>query len=267
MARRLVWTSAARSHVGTVRSINEDAFLEMPRLGLGGLWAVADGMGGHEAGDVASQTIIDMLRQVPPPSNPATFINTVELALQRANYLLQEKSAADYQRRIIGSTVAVLIVFGNQACCLWVGDSRAYRLRNGQLQQLTRDHSHVQELLDRGLITSTEALRHPMANVITRAVGSSDTLRIDKKSFTLEPGDVFLLCSDGLNKALADEEIAQLLAAANHYSVVQALIHTALIRGANDNVTSAVIRIIREEPDLEATAKTVPLQKPRFWRR
>ena len=236
------WSSAGRSHVGMVRAINEDACLAMPELGL---WAVADGMGGHEAGDVASQMIVETLQEIPLPLTWPDFLNSVREALYDVNRRLREESAQHYQHRTIGSTVVVLLAHEHQCACLWVGDSRIYRLRNGQLEQLTRDHSHVQELVDQGLLTPEEAHRHPLANVITRAVGSADDLQIDEVVYPLQVGDLFLLCSDGLNKTVPDEEIARLLAHSNHncQEAVKAFIHLALMRDANDNVTTIVVNI------------------------
>ena len=236
------WSSAGRSHVGMVRAINEDACLAMPELGL---WAVADGMGGHEAGDIASQMIVETLQEIPLPLAWPDFLNSVREALHDVNRRLREESAQRYQNRTIGSTVVVLLAYDSQCACLWVGDSRIYRLRNGQLEQLTRDHSHVQELVDQGLLTPEEVHRHPLANVITRAVGSADDLQIDEVVYPLQVGDLFLLCSDGLNKTVPDEEIARLLAHSNHncQEAVKAFIHLALMRDANDNVTTIVVNI------------------------
>jgi serine/threonine protein phosphatase PrpC len=236
------WSSAGRSHVGMVRAINEDACLAMPELGL---WAVADGMGGHEAGDIASQMIVEALQQTPVPPNWPDFLHSVREALYDVNRRLREESAQRYQHRTIGSTVVVLLAHGDQCACLWVGDSRIYRFRDGQLEQLTRDHSHVQELVDQGLLSPEEAHRHPLANVITRAVGSSDDLQVDEVTHELQVGDVFLLCSDGLNKTVNDEEIARLLAHSNNncQEAVKAFIHLALMRDASDNVTTVVVSI------------------------
>lgn len=236
------WSSAGRSHVGMVRAINEDACLALPELGL---WAVADGMGGHEAGDVASRMIVETLQQLPPPASWQDFLDSVRERLFEVNRRLREESAQRYHHRTIGSTVVVLLAHEDRCACLWVGDSRIYRLRNGQLDKLTRDHSHVQELVDQGLIAPEDANRHPLANVITRAVGSSDDLQIDQTIFPLQAGDMFLLCSDGLNKTVSDEEIARLLAHSDHncQEAVKAFIHLALMRDANDNVTTVVVNI------------------------
>ncbi|MFO1425046.1 MAG: PP2C family serine/threonine-protein phosphatase [Candidatus Competibacteraceae bacterium] len=236
------WSSAGRSHVGMVRAINEDAYLALPERGL---WVVADGMGGHEAGDVASQMVIEALQQIEPPMSWPDFLEAVRESLRGVNQRLREESAQRYQHRTIGSTVVVLLAYETQCACLWVGDSRIYRLRDGQLRQLTRDHSHVQELVDQGLIAPENAHRHPLANVITRAVGSADELQIDEVAHPLQAGDLFLLCSDGLNKTVSDEEIARLLAHSEHncQEAVKAFIHLALMRDANDNVTTVVVNI------------------------
>ncbi len=229
-----------------VRRHNEDAFLNAPNQGKHtGLWAVADGMGGHEAGDVASQCIIFQLKQLAPAKGePAEWIEQVRQALVEANRHLRQEAIRRYNGRVIGSTVAVLVIHENTATGLWVGDSRLYRLRDGVLKQLSRDHSHVQELVDQNIITLEEAHRHPLGNVITRAVGSDDELRVDTVTSDLCQGDIFLLCTDGLNKMLSDETIEQILAAADSCQAgVKQLVDLALDGGATDNVTVAMVRI------------------------
>ncbi|MDG4553634.1 MAG: serine/threonine-protein phosphatase [Candidatus Competibacter sp.] len=256
------WSSAGRSHVGMVRAINEDACLVMPEMGL---WVVADGMGGHEAGDIASQMLIENLQQIPPPLDWRDFLDAVRQRMQEVNQRLRQESAQRYQNRTIGSTVVVLLAYGAQCACLWVGDSRIYRLRDDQLQQLTRDHSHVQELVDQGLIAPEDAHRHPLANVITRAVGSADEMLIDEVIHPLCPGDMFLLCSDGLNKTVSDEEIGRLLIHSDHdcHEAVKAFIHLALMRDASDNVTTVVVNIdgaleTAEEPGSATADDPIP---------
>lgn len=258
MSQRLVWTSAAHSDIGKVRRVNEDACLERPHVGAGGLWAVADGMGGHTAGDVASRVVIDALREVQPAADEASFSNYVQQAVARANTNLLEQAAYQYQNRTVGTTVAILLAYDRSGVCLWAGDSRIYRLRNGQLQQLTHDHSHVQELVDRGVLEPAAARHHPMANVITRAVGVRHELSLDSGRFDLAGGDVFLLCSDGLSKLLTDDEIAQLMDGVNSRTAVQKLIDSALARGADDNVTTVVVSI-HEVDDAAEDETTIPL--------
>ncbi len=244
------WLSAERSHVGMVRAINEDACLALPEMGL---WAVADGMGGHEAGDIASQMIVETLKQITPQQDWEDFLAAVREGLREVNRRLRAESAQRYQHRTIGSTVVVLVMRESQCACLWAGDSRIYRLRGDELQQLTRDHSHVQELVDQGLISAEDAHRHPLANVITRAVGSTDDLPIDEAVYPLQAGDMFLLCSDGLNKTVSDEEIAHLLSDSQHHcdAAVKAFIHLALMRDANDNVTTVVVDVAAANPNAE----------------
>lgn len=239
-ARRFHWSSADRTHVGMVRKVNEDACISLPDLGL---WAVADGMGGHEAGEVASGMIVKALSEVANDLGWEDLIKAAKNQLHQVNEQLREESNQRYQQRTIGSTVAVMLARDDQCACLWAGDSRIYRLRKGQLEQLTRDHSHVQELVDQGLIDPEQAHDHPLGNVITRAVGSAEALEIDVRVLPLQTGDVFLLCSDGLNKVVSDTEISRLLNAADLQEVVESLVQLALVRGASDNVTVVVIGV------------------------
>ncbi|MEE4376209.1 MAG: protein phosphatase 2C domain-containing protein [Candidatus Competibacteraceae bacterium] len=239
-ARRFHWSSADRTHVGMVRKVNEDACISLPELGL---WAVADGMGGHEAGEVASGMIVKALGEVAADLGWDDLIKAAKDQLHQVNEQLREESNQRYQQRTIGSTVAVMLARDDQCACLWAGDSRIYRLRKGQLEQLTRDHSHVQELVDQGLIDPEQAHDHPLGNVITRAVGSAEALDIEVKKYPLQTGDVFLLCSDGLNKVVSDPEITRLMSAADLQEVVESLVQLALVRGASDNVTVIVIGV------------------------
>lgn len=234
------WSSESLSHVGMVRKVNEDAWLERSDIGL---WAVADGMGGHEAGDVASRMVVEALANVQVPGSSEALLASAENQLREVNEFLRTTSAISYQDRVVGSTVAVLGIFGDVATCLWVGDSRVYHYKDGTLRRLTRDHSHVQTLVDQGLIAEQDAERHPMANVITRAVGASDALEIDHVNVTLDGQERFLICSDGLTRLVSDAEIQLTLAQAGDREAVQALIHMALVRGAPDNVTSIVVSV------------------------
>jgi protein phosphatase len=236
----LRWSSASLSHVGKVRHNNEDSCLALPEAGL---WAVADGMGGHAAGELASRMIINALGRIVPPGHWPAFVEQVQACLQQTNHSLRELSARFHQRRTVGSTVVVLLAHENRGACLWVGDSRLYLLRDGELDQLTHDHSYVQELVDRGQIKPREARVHPQGNVITRAVGQRDDLLIDRIDFPLQAGDVFLLCSDGLNRMVSDAEIDILLSCGSCQDTVQSLIDLTLRRGAYDNVTAVVIDV------------------------
>ncbi len=217
-----------------VRKVNEDSFLSRDDIGL---WAVADGMGGHQAGDVASQKVTASLGAVPLSSNINDLLHTTRMAINSANTELLSMGGLYDASRVPGSTVAVLLIQGDSAVAVWAGDSRIYRLRNGMAQQITKDHSHVQELLDRNLIRPEEAEPHPMANVITRAVGIEEPLDLDALHLDVVDGDRYLLCSDGLTRLLSLEEIEALMQHQELEESVQTLIHTALVRGAPDNVT------------------------------
>lgn len=236
---RLRWQSAAATHVGTVRQVNEDACLDRPEIGL---WLVADGMGGHQAGDVASRMIVDSFRDMPAPGNRDGFLEAILDRLQTVNGELQ-RYAAENGADVVGSTVALLFGFDAQVSCLWAGDSRIYRLRDGEMRQLTRDHSKVEELVSLGLVDREDADSHPAGNVITRAVGAAESLAVDVVSHELRPGDRFMLCSDGLNKTVSDAEIADILQHRGCAEAPKALIYRALDCGARDNVTAAVVHI------------------------
>ncbi len=236
---RLVFESAARTHVGKVRKLNEDNFCD--RLDVG-LWAVADGMGGHQAGEVASGLIVDAMERVDDFSSGYAFLDDVRESIQRVNRTLIAKAAVMAPGSLIGSTAVVLLAFAGHYACLWAGDSRAYLLRDGRFEQITRDHSRMQELIDAGSLSRAEAKSYARSNVITRAVGVTDRLALDMHQGPLEGGDVFLLCSDGLTGMLDDREIAAMLSEASLDTVADALIERTLERGAKDNVTVVLVR-------------------------
>lgn len=231
------YESASHSHVGMVRQVNEDACLDAVKAGL---WVVADGMGGHAAGDFASSLIVDTLRGIPPePSLPA-YVQALRVGLEQVNAAIRQETV---RRGVgtIGSTLVLLVARGANATCLWAGDSRLYRLREGQLEAISHDHSYVQELLDNRLLSEAEAREHPMANIVTRAVGAQDRLELSAVDLEVRPGDSFLLCSDGLNKTVEDHELREVLGNVGPYEVVRSLVHLGLTRGAPDNITAVVI--------------------------
>ena len=199
------WSSASRTHQGMVREYNQDACLELPGKGL---WAVADGMGGHAVGDLASRMIVEALAEVSAGKSLERSVENAKGCLQRVNRALR-KEAADRREALIGSTVVVLLAHRRRGVCLWAGDSRMYRYRDGSLEQLSRDHSQLEELVSSGLLSRAEAERHSSPNVITRAVGAEDSLKLEDRPFELRDGDLFLLCSDGLTNEVTDEEIAR----------------------------------------------------------
>ncbi|MFB4404460.1 protein phosphatase 2C domain-containing protein [Pseudomonas inefficax] len=232
------YSAASYSHVGMVRKINEDACLE---LTWDGLWAVADGMGGHAAGDYVSSLAVDSLRQLPLVDGLEDFTQVLRDTLARVNRAVREETL----RRgvaMMGSTVVVLAARGDRAVGLWAGDSRLYRLRDGRIERLSHDHSYVQELQDSGLLNEAEARVHPRGNIVTRAIGVEDQLELQAVSVQVQPGDTYLLCSDGLNKTAEDHEIADVLGHADPYQVVRSLVHLGLTRGAPDNITAVVVK-------------------------
>jgi len=235
----LRWQSAAATHVGTVRTVNEDAYLDRPEIGL---WLVADGMGGHHAGDVASSMIVKSFDDIGIPANGDEFLEAILDRLQTVNTDLQNY-ARDNGASVVGSTVALMFGFGSRASCLWAGDSRIYLLREGKLRQLTRDHSKVEELISLGLVDREEAHTHPVGNVITRAVGAAESLALDIVSHEMRAGDRYMLCSDGLNKTVPDREIADILTQQSCGEAPRALLYRALDNDARDNVTAVVIHV------------------------
>lgn len=232
------WASATVTHTGKVRQVNEDACLALPERGL---WVVADGMGGHEAGDVASQMIVDSLGDVSGHDEPADLLDEVEDRLLDVNMNLFEAGAMSSDARTIGSTVIALLALDRHCVVIWAGDSRAYRLRGSDLEQLSTDHSQVEEMVQTGELRREDAEDHPLANVITRAVGGNDELQLDIELRELCDGDRYLLCSDGLYKDLTDSQIARCLGHAEPRAACDALLEAVLAGEASDNITAAVI--------------------------
>jgi serine/threonine protein phosphatase PrpC len=237
MSSAFRWESASRSEVGNVRKLNEDAMLD---LSARGLWVVADGMGGHDAGDIASKMVTDRLRSIDVHDTFSAFVNDVEDRVLDANERLYDMA----HRRgdaIIGCTVVALLANGRHCLSVWAGDSRVYRLRDGQLEQLTRDHSEVEELLERGEISPESAGTHASQNVVTRAVGGAERLFLDYAVDEVRDGDRFLLCSDGLYKELSSADLTERLKTATCVAACDALLETAMGRECADNVTAIVV--------------------------
>lgn len=239
LKRPIEWHSGSGTDVGMVREINEDALICRPEVGL---WAVADGMGGHRVGDLASGMIVEALKEVREGTSLADFVEAVEDCLIGVNQEIITYSNQFLNRAIMGSTLVSLLIYGRVGVCLWVGDSRLYRLRNHQLTSLSRDHSHVQELIEMGAIEPEEAEGHPQANVITRAIGVDQAGMIDLNVFNTQIGDTFLLCSDGLYNSVPSNEMVHLLAQASTAQAAQDLVDAALKKGASDNVSVIVVR-------------------------
>ena len=230
-----------RTHVGLRRKVNEDSLLECTERGL---WAVADGMGGHEAGEVASAMVIEALAGLPITNNLEADTANAVSAMIRVNQELIVLARSDIHPRTIGSTVVGLIIRDGQYRCFWAGDSRAYRVRRGVIRQLTRDHSLVQDLVEAGMIAPDEAHNHPNANVITRAVGAAETLIVDTVGGDARPGDQFLLASDGLTRLVDDGEMRDELAEFEPSEAAGKLLDAVLVRGAPDNVSLIITKVV-----------------------
>ena len=231
----------SRTHVGLKRKVNEDSVMVRTDHGL---WAVADGMGGHEAGDVASRKVAEALARLPDGRDLDDLTDNAVSALEDVNAELIRLARADHRPRTIGSTVVGLAIRGGQYRCFWAGDSRAYRVRGNRIERLTRDHSLVQGLIDAGMLSLEEAKDHPDANVITRAVGASESLEVEIAAGDAEPGDQFLLASDGLTRLVDDDELATILSSWPPGDAADTLIDAVLARGAPDNVSLIIARVV-----------------------
>ena len=233
------YKSASKSHVGMVRQVNEDACLDLPENRL---WVVADGMGGHAAGDYVSSLIVDSLRSLPVGRSLDEYTAALRTELTRVNAAVREETA-NRGVTMMGSTVVVLAARGLRGVCLWAGDSRLYRLRDGELERISRDHSYVQDLQDSGLLSEADARVHPRANIVTRAIGVEAQLELSVVDLLIAPGDSYLLCSDGLNKTVEDHEIRDVLSHAQPDEIARSLVHLGLNRGAPDNITTLVVKV------------------------
>jgi serine/threonine protein phosphatase Stp1 len=231
------------THPGAVRSSNQDAMLCRPEIGL---FAVADGAGGHQNGAMAASLTLDRLAAIPASVPPEIRLASVRSGCMDAHRQLRALGGAHGPDALMATTLVLVLVHRWHFACLWAGDSRAYLLREGTLHRLTSDHSIVQSLIDAGDITEAEADAHPSSHVITRAIGAGDPAPVlDKSAGTLMPGDRLLLCSDGLYKTLPDAALAALLEAAGDSpeDMTGPLIQAALARGARDNVTAVVVEL------------------------
>lgn len=223
-----------------MRTHNEDAFLSNPDKRL---WAVADGMGGHSAGDVASQTTVRRLDAVERPAGTAEFVNLIDDALMAANDELIVY-ARENDLELVGSTAVVLFDAGDYMMCGWVGDSRCYKVSDGQISALTTDHSQGQEMIDSGAFTAEEVEQQHQAAALVRAIGAEKRLVAQWVVSPAQPGECFLLCSDGVTKEIEEDEIGQILSKADGaQDGASRLIQTCLDRGARDNITAVVVKV------------------------
>ncbi len=257
------FTCAARTDTGIVRSGNEDNYLMLSERGI---FIVADGMGGHAAGEVASEMAVRLISKELGSLRGLTDEQAGERmrqAIIQANNAIFERTLTEHDKRGMGTTTTAMILLPHRYLIGQVGDSRAYLLRNGQFFQVTKDHSYVQEQVDLGLLTAEQARVHPYSNVITRCIGANSEVVPDLYYGALRPGDVVLLASDGLTGMLEDEELFSILAAGGApQEWVDQMVSEANRRGGLDNITAIIIRI--DAPDDAADDNpTLPIATPR----
>lgn len=247
----------AVTHPGKVRPRNEDALLARADIGL---WAVADGMGGHDAGDVASQLIVKALDGIAKATTAVELLEATESRIFEAN---REIIALSRQNGggIIGSTVAILLISEDHYACLWAGDSRLYLVNQGVARQVSRDHTEVEEMIASGALSPDEARKWPQ-NVITRAIGVHENLELDIITGAFEESAVFILCSDGLTKHVSDEEICRHASVENAQSACDALVDLALERGGYDNISVIIVRPLRGASPVDTVSRTATEDLP-----
>jgi protein phosphatase len=235
------YLSAGHTHTGKVRKHNEDAILVREDVGL---WVVADGLGGHSAGDYASGLIVERLGSLPRHGDVFDFIEAIEDTLAQVNTELRQ-AAATRGVDLIGSTVVLLVYDPDFMLCGWVGDSRAYCFEDGRLRQITRDHVHgVKDEMTQFAGGPASSRPQPGAGVLTRAIGAEERLYVDWAVAGSRPGMQFVLCSDGINKEMTDEELdAQCARLPVPAELLQNLFATALGRAARDNVSAVIVRL------------------------
>jgi len=242
--RTVRFTCAGRTDVGVVRSGNEDAFLMVPDSGV---FIVADGMGGHAAGEVASEMAVQIVGRsldgVLGRSDEETA-EVIRKGIVEANSSIFQRTLVEQDKRGMGTTVTAMVINGERYMIGQVGDSRAYLFRDGQLLQITKDHSYVQEQVDAGYLTPAQARTHPYSNVITRCVGANSDVAPDVYGGTLRSNDLFLLASDGLTGMLEDEDLLTILSTGRSPGeLVDRLISESNRRGGLDNVSVILVRI------------------------
>jgi len=238
------FSCAGRTDVGIVRSGNEDNYLMIPDRAL---FIVADGMGGHAAGEVASEMAVRIIARAVGAvegEDDRAAADRLRHAIREANAAIFERTLTEHDKRGMGTTATALLLHGRRYLIGQVGDSRAYLLRNGTLAQLTKDHSYVQEQVDAGYLSAEEARTHPYSNVITRCVGANDDVAPDTYVGTVRTGDLFLLASDGLTGMLDDPELHRVLESTDDPQVlVDTLVAEANRLGGLDNITAIIVRI------------------------
>jgi protein phosphatase len=247
-----------------IRSGNEDNFA-VDANGARGIFIVADGMGGHAAGEVASEMAVQIIQRELSPVVDLLSEDVTKLVantLRKANRAIHDRTLTEVDKQGMGTTASVLLLSGSRYLIGQVGDSRIYLMRDGTLVQLTKDHSYVQEQVDAGFLTPEQARYHPYSNVITRCVGASPDVEPDTYRGEIRNGDIFLVASDGLTGMVDDRRLGQLLGSrAEPERKVQALISEANGRGGLDNITAIIVQVLEAGPDPEIESKTVEINR------
>ena len=231
--------SAARTHIGKVRSSNQDAILVCP--GKYGVYGVAAGMGGHKAGDVASKIAVAVVERALKNEQPS--ISLLRKAIEEANQAIYEEQLANPDYSGMGTTMTVIWEDEDRVLLGHVGDSRAYRVRNNAISQVSLDHSMVAEMVRKGLITEDEARVHPYRNIITRALGTAPTINVDVKELEKAPGDLYLLCSDGLSEYVHPNRMNEVLRKYSLENAADVLLNLALEGGGRDNISVVLAEV------------------------
>jgi serine/threonine protein phosphatase PrpC len=234
---------------GCVRTKNEDSILLHNDENV---WILADGMGGHHAGDFASQTITNNMSLFNQHASLDDSILLLEENILNSNAIIRKKSEKLGRTATIGSTVVCVYIWQNLLFALWAGDSRLYRYRNARLESLTEDHSYVAELVRMGKLQASEAEEHPAANVVLRAVGIDEELCLDFEYFELQDDDIFIICSDGLYKDLEEVQIVPIIDACceNMHHLADALLEASLAAGGTDNTSIITMKICQKGHDV-----------------
>ena len=231
--------AVSRTHIGNVRPSNQDALLMQP--GAFGLFGVADGMGGHKAGDVASRMAVEQVGNSLKNQRPAPEL--LRSAIERANARIFQAQLEDESLHGMGTTLTVIWEDEDRVLLGHVGDSRAYLLRNGEITQISQDHSMVAELVRCGELTEEEARVHPYRNIITRAVGTGILLTVDVTELEKQPGDVYLICSDGLSEYVEADQMRRVLLSRSLEEAADTLLQMALDGGGRDNISLVLAEV------------------------
>ncbi len=225
------------TNVGKVRKNNEDSMLVTePEI-----FIVADGMGGQAAGEVASKILVDTAKNFLPKIAEPLNEDILTKSILKANAEILKAVRENKNYRGMGTTATILHIYKNRAYYAHIGDSRLYRVRNNNIEQITQDHSYVESLVRRGEITPSEARVHPLKNILTQAVGADDDITVDSGNLRLDTEDIFMLCSDGLTNMVADEDILKILLESKNPA--DDLVQAALDNGGHDNITVIVVDI------------------------